>query len=191
VAGPDRSIFRERAIEKHIHRREPQILLRVASPPVFRFLWILLVLFAGVGALVWSIRVPITISGTGLALRQKAAATPAAHKILLLLILPSDGLDMLQKGQSVRFCAGSTGNCLNGTLDEVEAHVMSPDAIRTQFKVPSAVAQVIAGPSAVAFTYATASQASVYLGSQGHVEVQIGSQSPLSLLPGPGGLFKN
>ena len=41
-----RSIFRARAMQHYLHRQERDILPRLVSPPLFLFLWIVLVLLS-------------------------------------------------------------------------------------------------------------------------------------------------
>ena len=55
------SIFRERAVEKYIRRQEQHVILRLASPPTFVFLWILLLLSLAAATLVGFIQVPIVV----------------------------------------------------------------------------------------------------------------------------------
>ncbi len=62
MAALDRSIFRKRAIEKYMQRREMHVILRLVSPRMFVFLWMLLLLSVGAGVLVWSIQEPCRVS---------------------------------------------------------------------------------------------------------------------------------
>ena len=42
MATVDRSIFRKRAVEKYMQRQEMHVVLRLVSPRMFLFLWLLL-----------------------------------------------------------------------------------------------------------------------------------------------------
>ena len=68
----DRSIFRERAIEKYMRRQEINVVLRLVSPRVSIFLWALCLLFFAAGVLAWSIQTPVVASGQGLVIQQNA-----------------------------------------------------------------------------------------------------------------------
>ena len=51
MASVDRSIFRKRALDKYMQRQELHVILRLVSPRMFVFLWALLLLSIGAGAL--------------------------------------------------------------------------------------------------------------------------------------------
>src|SRR5579859_1164297 len=70
MAGSDRTIFRESAIERYKKGQEHTVLLQLATPPVIAFLWIMLLLFLGAGALAWFVQVPVTITGQGIIIVQ-------------------------------------------------------------------------------------------------------------------------
>src|SRR5579859_1332813 len=70
MAGSDRTIFRESAIERYKKGQEHTVLLQLATPPVIAFLWIMLLLFLGAGALAWFVQVPVTITGQGIIIAQ-------------------------------------------------------------------------------------------------------------------------
>ncbi len=186
MADVDRSIFRQRALEKYMQRREMHVILRLVSPRMFGFLWILVLLTVCGGALVWSIQEPIVIQGKGVVVQQKAANGKPAQ-IVVLLLLPTDQQASLKVGQPVTISIASANINFHSTIGMVETGVMSPAAISTQInlQLPTSLAQTIAGPSIVASApVEPMSLAQTYLGSQCQVQVQIGTQSALSLLPG-------
>ena len=177
MASLDKSIFRERAIEKYMRRREIHVILRLVSPPMFLFLWALLLLAVCGGAVVWSIQVPILVQGKGIVVQQvvqaqkantkqgtQANARQSTSEIVVLLLLPPDQQANLKVGQSVS--------------------IMSPTDIRTQFNLSAPLSQVISGPSIVASApVQPASLGHTYLGSQCDAQVKVGSQSALSFVP--------
>lgn len=182
MAGIDRSIFRQRAIDKYVQRRELHVILRLVSPPMFVFLWVLLLLTVCAGVLVWSIQQPILVQGKGVVVQQKMNNT---QRVIVLLLLPPDQQANLKVGQPVSVTIASTGMTFKSSIETVEDGVMSPAAISTQVNLQLPLAPTIAGPSIVAIApVQPTSQASTYVGSQCQVQVQIGSQSALSLLPG-------
>jgi hypothetical protein len=185
----DRSIFRERAIEKYMQRQEINVVLRLVSPRVSGFLWALCLLFFAAGMLAWSIQTPVVASGQGIVIQQNANRV---NQTVVLLLLPTNQLASLRVGQSVSVTINAMSVSFNSTIQNVEPTVMSPNTIRTQFNVPASLAQVIMGPSAVAIANVVpASQASAYLGSESQISVQVGSESALSMLPGVGDTLNN
>jgi len=185
----DRSIFRERAIEKYMRRQEINVVLRLVSPRVSVFLWALCLLFFAVGVLAWSIQTPVVASGQGIVIQQNANRVTQP---VVLLLLPTNQLPNLRTGQSVSVTINAMSASFNSTIQNVEPTVMSPNDIRTKFNVPASLSQVITGPFAVAVANVVpASQASTYLGSESQVTVQVGSESALSMLPGVGDTLNN
>lgn len=188
MASLDKSIFRERAIEKYMRRREIHVILRLVSPPMFLFLWGLLLLAVCGGAVVWSIQVPILVQGKGIvvqqAVPQKGNTNTKQQETIVLLLLPPDQQANLKAGQSVVVTIAGTNTSFTSTIEKVQAGIMSPTDIRTQFNVAAPLSQAISGPSVVAIApVQPASLGHIYLGSQCESQVKIGSQSALSLVP--------
>ncbi len=196
MAALDKSIFRERAIEKYMRRREIHVILRLVSPPMFLFLWILLLLAVCAGAVVWSIQVPIQASGKGIVVQQVVPPQKANGKqnvqntkvqntqeTVVLLLLPPDQQADIKAGQSVSITIAGTTTSFTSTIEKVQAGVMSPTDIRNQFNLSVPLSQTISGPSIVASALVQPSLAHTYLGSQCDVQVKIGSQSALSFVP--------
>src|SRR5436309_1517404 len=127
MASLDHSIFRKRAVEKHIQKRERHVILRLVSPPMFIFLWALLLLSVGVGGLVWTIQEPVVIQGKGVVVQQTTGTGKTAQKqIVVLLILSPDQQANLKVGQPVRITIASSNIIFNSTIKQVEKGVMSP-----------------------------------------------------------------
>ncbi|GHO97648.1 hypothetical protein KSF_076960 [Reticulibacter mediterranei] len=185
MAALDRSIFRQRAVEKHIQKRERHVILRLVSPPMFVFLWVLLALSVAGGALVWTIQEPVVVQGKGVVVEQNVANTKTAQKIIVLLLLPTNQQANLKVGQPVRITIGSN-IIFNSTIDQVEKDVMSPTAISSKYTAQAApLAQTLSGPAVVATAAVEPmSQAQTYLGSQCQAQIQIGSESIVTMLPG-------
>lgn len=185
MASLDKSIFRERAIEKYMRRREIHVILRMVSPPMFLFLWGLLLLAVCGGAVVWSIQVPIFVQGKGIVVQQAVPQKTNTQQTIVLLLFPPDQQAKLKVGQSVAITIAGTNTNFTSTIEKVQAGVMSPTDIRTQFNVAAPLSQAISGPSVVAIApVQPASLGHTYLGSQCESQVKIGSQSALSLIPG-------
>ena len=185
MATVDRSIFRERAVEKYMQRKEKNVVLRLVSPRMFVFLWLLLLLAVGAGALVWSIQEPIVVQGKGVVVQPKTANGKTGQTIVVLMLLPPDQQANLKAGQPVSINITSANITFNSTIQNVEDGVMSPAAITTQLNLPVQLTQTLSGPSVVAVApVEPMSLAKTYLGSQCQTQVQIGTQSVLSILPG-------
>lgn len=185
MATVDRSIFRKRALDKYMQKQELHVILRLVSPRMFMFLWVLLLLAFGAGALVWSIQQPVTIQGKGVVVQPKAANGKNGKAIVVLIIIPPDQQANLKVGQPVSINISSANITFTSTIQTVEDGVMSPAAITTQLNLPISLAQTLSGPSIVALApVEPMSLAQTYLGSQCQAQVQIGTQSALSVLPG-------
>lgn len=187
MAVLDRSIFRQRAIDKYMQRREINVILRLVSPRMFTFLWILLLLTVAAGGLVWSIQEPIMVQGKGIVAMPKTAAGTKAQGIVVLLLFSPDQQANLKVGQpvTINITTPTATITFNTAIRTIETGVMSPVAINTQLNLQQTLAPTISGPSIVAIApVEPMSLAQTYLGSQVQAQVQIGSQSALSMLPG-------
>ncbi len=114
----DKSIFRERAIEKYMRRREIHVILRMVSPPMFLFLWGLLLLAVCGGAVVWSIQVPILVQGKGIVVQQTVPqkTNTQQQQIIVLLLLPPDQQANLKVGQPVVITIAGTNSSFTRTI---------------------------------------------------------------------------
>ena len=182
---PDRSIFRQRAIDNYMQRQEEHVVLRLVSPRMFLSLWLLLLLAVSGGVLVWSIQVPVMVQGKGLVVQSEAKDGKNAQAGTVLLFFSPDQQANVKAGQPVRITITSANITFNSTIQTIEAGVMSPEEISTQFNSRLPLVQTLSGPSVVAIApVEPMSVIQTYLGSQCQVQVQIGSRSALSLLPG-------
>jgi hypothetical protein len=185
MATVDRSIFRKRALDKYMQRQEQNVVLQLVSPRMFVFLWALLLLAVGAGALVWSIQEPIVVQGKGVVVQPKTANGKTGQAIVVMILLPPDQQANLKVGQPISINITSANITFTSTVQTIEAGVMSPAAITTQLNLPVQLTQTLSGPSVVAVApVEPMSLAKTYLGSQCEAQVQIGTQSVLSVLPG-------
>lgn len=185
MATADRSLFRQRAIDKYMQRQERHVVLRLASPRVFLSLWLLLLLAIGGGVLVWSIQVPVQVQGKGLIVQASTMSEKNAAGVVVLLLFPPDQRANLKVGQPVKITIVTANIAFNSTIQTIEAGVMSPAAIGAQLNSRLPLLMAITGPSVVAIApVEPASLAQTYLGSQAQVQAQVGERSVFSLLPG-------
>jgi hypothetical protein len=290
MASTEQSIFRESAVKRYTEGRERNVLLRLVSPPVFMFLWILLPLFIGAIVLTWSVQVPVLAAGQGVVIEQPmstgstapvanaTATTQATSKgkttqtsnagvtgqvvntgkaaqvvnrgkttnkgktthtgkakqatntgktkqttnnkktaqatntgkieltafngnieqatndgstaqagteVVALLFLSPEQQTNLHVGEPVNINIGSGMGSFTGSIERVEAGVLSPSDIRTRFNLQGVLAQAISGPSAVATVrLGPDSSMRTYVGSLCRANVQVGSESVLTMMPG-------
>lgn len=185
MTAPNRSIFRQRAIAKYVQRQERQVMLRLVSPPIFGFLWLLLLALIGAGVLVWSLQVPLVVQGKGIVLQQTGKQGKGQPTTAILLLLPADQQANLKVGQAVRVIIASTNITFTGAIDHVEAGAMSPAAINAQFHIQIPQPEAVSGPYIVATVpVAPATQIQVHSGNVCQAQVQTGSANVFSLLPG-------
>ena len=168
-----------------MQRQEEHVVLRLVSPRMFLSLWLLLLLAVSGGVLVWSIQVPVMVQGKGLVVQPEAKDGKNAQAGTVLLFFSPDQQANVKAGQPVRITITSANITFNSTIQTIEAGVMSPEEISTQFNSRLPLVQTLSGPSVVAIApVEPMSVIQTYLGSQCQVQVQIGSRSALSLLPG-------
>ncbi|HLG62017.1 MAG TPA: hypothetical protein VKY19_08800 [Ktedonosporobacter sp.] len=160
-------------------------MLRLVSPPVFGFLWLLLLTLIGGGILVWSLQVPLVVQGQGIVLQQAGKQGKGQRTTAVLLLLPADQQANLKAGQAVRIMIASKNITFTGAIDHVEAGAMSPAVINAQFHTQIPQPEAVAGPYIVATVpVAPAAQIQVPPGSVCQAQVQTGSANVFSLLPG-------
>ena len=183
-----RSIFRRQALEHYVQSREKTILPRLARPPVFLLLWILLSLAALAMTVAWFGRVPVYISGSGIVIEhttmqnRQSVNTPTA--LVFVPTAPAHALP-LHAGTPVLLQIGTHGQSFTTTVDEVEPAILSPDEIQRRYAPGSRISSMITGPSiVVSLKLGPAFASQGYAGSLVNAQVQVGSTSVLSSLFG-------
>jgi hypothetical protein len=180
-----RSIYRDKAIQKYIEKREKDILPHFVAPPVFLFLWILLGLLLAAGILAWFAQVPTYLAGSGIILEQQSSTTSGPREATALIFFPAASVSQLRAGLPVQVQLGSTGPALTTKIDQVEPGILSPSAARTHYALNGSVSQLITQPVvAVEAKLGSPISDQMYAGSVVSAQVQVGSQRVLSLLPG-------
>ncbi|HZO72369.1 MAG TPA: hypothetical protein VFB60_09205 [Ktedonobacteraceae bacterium] len=185
MTAPNRSIFRQRAIAKYVQRQERQVMLRLVSPPIFGFLWLLLLILIGGGILVWSLQVPLVVQARGIVVQQTGKQGKGQQTTAVLLLLPANQQASLKAGQSVRIMIAPKDITFTGVIDHVEAGAMSPATINAQFHIQIPQPEAASGPYIVATVpVAPAAQIQLHPGSVCQAQVQTSSANVFSLLPG-------
>src|SRR5689334_16908426 len=122
---PKRSLFREHAIQYHASNRQKEVLPRFVSPPVFAFLWILVVLCLISGWIASSIHLPVLTPGIGLVQAQR----PSGETPVLLFVAAAHQQE-LHLGEHTRLQIGNAGPAVPGSVTGVSATALSPQAAR-------------------------------------------------------------
>ena len=186
----ERSIFRSRALHRHTSGQEKDVLPRIVRPPVFIFLWILLLLLVATGVNAWFSQVPVEVYGAGVIVDPATHVGQVAQKedesvALLFLPFASNMLTKLRVHESVRLVISSTGIQVIRTIDAIEPRVIGPDDARKQYELSGDLSQLITGPSIVVrVQLGPAFVASAYKGSSVRAAVEIGTRRIISFLPG-------
>lgn len=181
MSASQHPIFRENAIKAYVRGRDKDILPRFIAPPTFLFIWILLLLFLFIGGLVWNIRLPTYLSGTGFVV---AGTQPT--QVQAVVFFSPDQLSQLHVSQSIQIHIGQNGPTIQSSVTTVESVPLSPEQAYQRFQLDSAAAALITGPS-VALLIALDNSAippTLYTGSLVQAQVEIGTHSVLSLIPG-------
>jgi hypothetical protein len=185
MTGPSRPIFRTRALNHYIRKRDKDILPEFVSPPVFLFLWILFGLLLIAGLLAWWTEVPIYVAGSGIILEQGLQSKFVNNEGIVLIFLPAESAGKLRVGLPVQLYIGSTGPSFTSRIEQVEPGVISPSEVRKRYGLDSSVSQIFTEPSVVAVVKLIPTiSAHMYAGSIVNAQVQVGSRRVLSLLPG-------
>lgn len=179
-------LFRKQALEYYTQSREKAILPRLAKPPAFLFLWLLLTL-AGISMIVtWFGRVPVYISGPGIVIEHMVLQNEQpVHQTVALVFVPADPAHpiSLRTGMPVRLQVGTQGQPFTTTIDTVEPGVLSPAEIQQRYTPGSRVSALISGPAiVVSIKPGVAFASQIYAGSFIFAQVQVGSISVFSSL---------
>ena len=173
------NIFRETAVRRYLEGREKEILPRFVSPRGFVFLWILfgLLLAATIG-IASLIEIPTYAPGTAALVDRRGEA----DRPVIVVFLPSEHHNDLQKDGRMVLYAGPTGEGLIHSLTRVEPEVLGPEAVNDRFVLDAAERASITGPSAVAT--APLRQTSMALADNVayRTRVEVGSRPVISVL---------
>ena len=173
-----RKLFRTQALQHYAQNKQKDVLPSFVAPPVFLFLWILLLLSVVAVAFAWQERIPTYVQSTGVILEQQGE--PAT----VLLFVPISSGANIRSGQTVSLQANTTGQQFTARVTSVDADAITPDAARAQYQLTGDTLFMITQPSLVvhlAITGQQATQAFDRLSVTGLI--QVGSRSLLSLLP--------
>jgi hypothetical protein len=183
MASPQ-PLFRAEALEHYARSREKTVLPRFVSPPVFLCCWLLLGLLALSTALAWLVKVPISITASGVLLPASLVGQASANGPAALLFVPADPSPALPVGQTVTMRVALTGTPLTGAIARVLPGVVTPQSARQRYALAGDQALVITQPSVVVqVTLGPELPADVPPGSVISAQMSVGSVSLLSFFP--------
>lgn len=172
-----RSIFRPHALRQYYLRRQQDVLLRLSAPPSFVLLWVVLLLCLSAGLLAWSVRLPLSLSVSGVIIPYEPTGLQA------LLFAPGEQQERLRTGELVQLDLGTSGLQIHLAITSLSPQVLSPVQIRTRYHLDSTLGLAVRQPAVVAVVLLSRSVAlALYAGSPVNAEIQTGSRSVLSLL---------
>lgn len=182
---PQRSIFRQQALEYFTHKREEDILPRLVTPRAFLLLWLVVLLIVIAGFFAWNISLPLTLTEPGVLLPAQAT-----NQGQVLLFLSPDQLKQVHRGQHVEIQLGANTGSLQQSITQVVPQILSPEQIRQHYKLDASAGLLVQQPSAVAIIVLPGNlPIQRYAGSLVDVQIQVGTQRVLSLIPFVGQFF--
>jgi hypothetical protein len=172
---PDRTIFRESAVEAYRRRTERDVVPRLVSRPIIVCCWVLLGTFVAAALAAWSVHVPTYVDASGV-IDGSSRGTAA------VLFLPTAQSARLRAGRPVHVRVGSSGASLRGEITNVERGLIGPAAARRRYRIAGAP-DLVTEPSIVATArLGTRLRSDAYGGSRITARVEVGSQRLLGLL---------
>ena len=176
MSFPKRSLFREQAIQYHMSNRYKDVLPRFVSPPIFSFLWILVVLCLLGGWIASNVDLPILTPGVGVVL----AKSPSGETPIVLFVAVAQQ-HALHSGETTRLQIGTSGLTLSGNVTQVAPTILSPQAARQQYGLDGPIALLVTQPSvALTVMLPVGALAANYQGSVANAQIQVGEQNLLS-----------
>jgi len=182
-----RRIFRESALQRYNERLDKIELPRYASTSWTLLMWLGVLLFLLLTALLLAVRLPAYATGPGIVLQTEAGegGEPVA---VMAALLPAEFASQLSPGQAAEVILpasfdGESDESLRATVIAVEPEPLSPAAARARYSLDAATGGRVNEPVAVAIIGVDL-PAELWLGSVGEARIELGSRSILSRLPG-------
>lgn len=183
-------IFRAKALEHYIEKREESVLPQFVSPPLFACLWGITVLLVAGAALVSFSKVPVYIAGVAVIASGECSSGASCQTPVVTALLPPESLPRLQVGQTMYLEIEGMTTRARSSVIEVEPALQSPEAIRTKFAVNMSILSSMDHPFAIARAHwepSNGQNVEAYAGSALRVQVEVGSRRILSILRHPEG----
>jgi len=156
---------------------------RVLATPLFLFCWILLALVITAGITAWLGQIPVYATGSGIILDNNVSASGGDGRAIALIFLPPSPALQLHAGMPIQ--VRTMGSDVNGIVDTVEPHFLSPSQVRQRYALSGASFWIITQPSLVVTARLDAGiSRQLSPGSPVHAQLQVGSRRLISLFPG-------
>ncbi|MEM8531038.1 MAG: hypothetical protein AAGF95_09355 [Chloroflexota bacterium] len=133
-----RSVFRPDAIQRYAQGRQETFLPRLVTPRVFRYFWILTVLFLLSGISAWFISVPVYASGTAIIVENNQTVADIPNDVMVLALFPPEHYADIHQAQSLvlRFDATQGAH----TIADFEPTIISSVEAQKHFTLPTTTA---------------------------------------------------
>jgi hypothetical protein len=199
---PERTIFRQTAVEAYRRGTEKDVIPRLVSRPITVCRWLLLALLVAATALAWWVTVPTYVGASGVIVGP-GGAEPFGARTAALVLLPPDGARQVGVGRPVRLerrAPGTDGQAVDargvdahgvdahrvdahGVVAAVEPGVVTSDTARQRH--PALAPGLVTRPSVVVVVRLAAPPPSgLAPGSRVTAQVQIAERRLITLLPG-------
>jgi hypothetical protein len=173
---PNRTIFRQTAVEAHRRGTQRDVIPRLVSRPITVCRWLLVAVLVTATALSWAVRVPVYVSGSGV---LTGPGTPTTA----LLVLPPQDAPQLTAGRPVRIQVGPSATVTRGEVSRVEPGVATPQEAARRH--PELGPGLVTQPSVIVVVRLAAPPPSgSTTGSRVTAQVQDGTQSLIAVLSG-------
>ena len=180
---PEKTIFRQKAIQSYRQNMEKDILPHLISWPAVICFWFLLVILLVAAFFIWYVQVPTYISGTGILVAPGASSQSANGQMIALAFLPPDQAVNIRAGLPVDIQISSEDRHIQSTIAQVEPNVISPDEARQRYQLDHTFP--LTYPSRVVIIKLSENlSATTYAGSVFTARIETGSQRLLFLLLG-------
>ena len=182
---PEQTIYREAAIQAYRRGLDKDVIPRLISWPIITCSWLLLAILLVATLTAWYVQVPEFVEGQGIILAGGGLTRSADAAPVAVVFLPPDRAAQLQVGQPVDLQIGAGETHLRGTIANVDAAMLSPEAARRAYHLDAAGAPLITRPSVVAvIDLPTTWSAAPYAGRPVPARAEVGSRRLLALVPG-------
>lgn len=181
-------LFRQQALDYYARNWEKSVLPRIARPPVFLCLWLLLLLAGIAVMLAWLGQVPIYLSGPGMIIEQAGVqqqqVLPRTQALVFLPVTPGQPWHV-HIGSPALVHFGSQEQVFATAVVQIGPGIVGPAEIEHRYPPARAFTAQILGPSIVVTIRLNSIFAmQAYAGSALTAQIQVGTTSVLSSVLG-------
>lgn len=130
-----RSVFRPDALRRYAQGRQETFLPRFVTPRVFRYFWMLILLFLLSGISTWFISIPVYASGTAIIVENDQTVVDIPHKMMVLALFPPEHHSDIHQAQSLVLTFNTTQGA--HTIADFEPTVISSVEAQKHFALPT------------------------------------------------------